>query len=1107
MVTKLLHVCGLKLGRETDLMPARPDNPDGFWENLRFVNLNDELLGELGGAWDLPPRRDEDFGDPRLKALREKARLLVGEFNRASAWGWKDPRNSLTLPFWKSVLPGLKTVVVVRNPLEVAHSMRARNGTSYSFGVRLWEIYNRRIMETTAAEERLLTQYDFFFENSEFELRRIAAFVGLPDSEASRAATFVATGRRHTHFTMDQLVDAGVSGEVIDFYRQLLDEAARNVPRGAPAAARFGSDGGEVKTHLASHVTRSAEEDILSGTVSRVRASIPEMEAKLADLTSHLARQDEQLRNIRERFIQTNQLLHGKSISLAQSETRVVELTKELRHQLHSTRRLSRLLNDVEAAAARLRSSRRWKMANPFAALKAALSPKRPLPGYGHLEKIVSAYSKWRSNHPEIDKIDDELQALNPSANSQRPIDSFSKRKGARYFSPQTPTEPISFPIHDEVEVSIIIPVYNQFAFTQACLASLQGHAGDERFEVIVVDDCSTDATADMVPNIPGVVYLRSESNSGFIASCNRGAEKARGEFLVFLNNDTEVTPGWLGALRETFDSEPEAGLVGSKLVFPDGRLQEAGGIIWRDASGWNRGKWQNASKPEFNYLREVDYCSAASVMIPKSLFQTLGGFDSKYAPCYYEDTDLAFRVRRHGFKVFYQPGSEVIHYEGATGGTDLSSGAKKYQEINRETFLKTWATELAEKPENGDIVSDEQLKPGQKRILVIDHHVPMPDRDSGSMRMWQILKILHRLGHRVTFLPDNMAEVFPYGRELQKHGIEVIHHPHAKTVRQYLEREGGKFDIVILSRCDYARKHVKDVQAYAPQGRLIFDTVDLHFVRTKREAELTQDEEIQFNARETEARECELIDQSDETWVVSECERQIVLGKRPDKSVEVVSNIVEIPGSKTPFSLRRDFLFIGSFLHPPNTDAVVFFMREIYPLVQPRLPEANFYIIGNKAPPEVIALATEKVIVAGLQPDVGPYFESVKLSIAPLRWGAGVKGKVNQSMAFGVPVVGSSIAVEGMSLTNREHILIADTPQDFAEALVEVYESEELWDHISRNGIEKTKADYSIETATKQLSRLLSDEHVPGGNSQRPQRRVDAANEVVGAIHHEVVT
>lgn len=1184
MVTRLLHGCGLDLGSKDALMPPQADNPDGFWEHLGFVALNDELLEALGGAWDLPPKINENLSDERLDPLRMKARLLIEGFHSAKIWGWKDPRNSLTLPFWEDLLPGLKTLMIVRNPLEVAYSMRKRNGTSYAFGLRLWEIYNRRLIDTAGEHERLVTHYDLFFENAEKELRRIANFVGLPDAKIRSAAELVATKRRHTHFAMDQLVDAGVSREVVELYRALIAQASPTRRKTAVAKSVAGA--------------KSHETDLLPGAVSRLNSFVPdrfaqiehlygellaqtearhkaEMEklsahlahseelhkaqvkeltthlakteaahkAQVKELTTHLAKTEKQykaqieeisahlakteadhssqvdeltarynneIEQLRQRIVEMNGLLHQRSVNLAEDERYVAELTDRLRKQLHNTRRLSRLLDDTDDAARKLRTSRRWQLANPGATLKAKLAHRKAPAGYGHLEKIVASYSKWRKEHPQIKQIDDEIKALQiatiprsrqPGTDGQVPASAPREELLATPAGPVLPLTSICFPQHEEVDASIIIPVFNQFEYTLACLASLQAVQEQPPFEVIVVDDCSTDSTPEVIAQIPGVVYLRNDSNSGFIASCNTGARTARGKYLVFLNNDTLVKPGWLTALLDTFKEERRAGIVGSKLLYPDGRLQEAGGIIWQDASGWNYGKFDDPGKPEYNYLRDVDYCSGAALMVPKALFESAGGFDSRYAPGYYEDTDLAFKVRQAGYRVLYQPLSEVIHYEGVTGGTDISTGAKKHQEVNRSTFAEVWSDELAKRPANGDVTFLRRPRtPSGKNVLVIDHHLPMPDRDSGSLRMFQILKILHRLGHRVTFLPDNLADMPSYICELQKRGIQVVHHPYVKRVRDYLISHGHMFDVVVLSRCDFARKHIADVRLHAPQSRIIFDTVDLHYLREQREAQLTQDPEVRRKAQERQLLEDYLIKEADETWVVSPIEQQMLQENWPHKSIQLVSNIVDVTGPVTPFALRRDWLFIGGFQHRPNIDAVLFFVEEIYPLVRDRLPDTKFYIIGDKAPPEIVALASDRIIVAGLQRDVRSFFDSVRLSVAPLRFGAGIKGKINQSLAFGVPVVATSIAVEGMNLADHEHVLVADEPQDFARALIELYESEELWKRLSQNGISKTQELYSTDAAREKLEFLFSDRHL---KSLKPSRPIVERELVVAADRH----
>src|SRR5690606_4021232 len=221
---------------------------------------------------------------------------------------------------------------------------------------------------------------------------------------------------------------------------------------------------------------------------------------------------------------------------------------------------------------------------------------------------------------------------------------------------------PAAVPASDAPRASIVIPVHGQLAHTLACLQALAAHPPATACEVIVVDDCSPDETASVLAAIDGLRLHRRASNGGFIAACNDGAALARGETLVFLNNDTVPQPGWLDALLDRFQAHARAGLVGAQLLYRDGRLQEAGGVVFADGSAWNLGRFESPDDPRFAYVRDADYVSGAAIAIPRDLFEAIGGFDARYAPAYYEDTDLAFKVRASGHRVLYQPASRVVH-------------------------------------------------------------------------------------------------------------------------------------------------------------------------------------------------------------------------------------------------------------------------------------------------------------------------------------------------------------------------------------------------------------------------------------------------------------
>ncbi|MDB4970714.1 MAG: hypothetical protein JWN44_6403 [Myxococcales bacterium] len=641
-------------------------------------------------------------------------------------------------------------------------------------------------------------------------------------------------------------------------------------------------------------------------------------------------------------------------------------------------------------------------------------------------------------------------------------------------------THRLTLPVHEAPEVSIVIPVYNHFEFTYACLESIIGRTDGPSYEVIVVDDCSSDATQRMLECVDHVRVVRNARQLGFIGACNAGAEVARGRYLVLLNNDTEVRDGWLRELRDTFTAEPNTGVVGAKLVYPDGRLQEAGGIVWRNGAAWNVGRLGDPNDPRYQYLRRADYCSGACIMIPTELFRSVGGFDTHFAPAYFEDTNLAFRVRSLGYEVLYQPLAEVIHLEGLSSGTDITTGIKKHQVINERKFAARWGAQLGHHRTYGDSPDLEKDRGVRGRILVVDAVTPEPDRESGALRMFNLMQVLRRSGWKVSFMASNLASVERYSADLRRRGIEVLHHPYLSSTHRYVRQRGDDYDIIIFSRVSIASELLPLARRWTRRPKLIFDTVDLHHLREERAARQSGDAAATAKAAQRRAEELRLTQMADCTWVVSTYEQELLQAACPHASVRVVSNIHDVPGCAEPFGKRADLMFLGGFGHPPNTDAVLWLAGEILPRVQAKLRDVKLFVVGNNPPESIRRLAGDGIVVTGYVADLDPYLRRVRLTVAPLRYGAGVKGKINMSLAHGVPAVATPIAVEGMHLRHEREVLITDDAPAFADAIVRLYGDQALWEQLSRNGLAHTDRHFSFAAATAAINQSIG-ELLPG--------------------------
>ena len=1011
-VARVINLLGADLG--APLLEAQADNSIGFWELAPIKEIHDRVLQSQGLAWDgLVPMSPQWFDSAlAAEARQEIAAVLRNNFRASSLFLVKEPQLCLLLPLWKPVLAEFGAYPGVVLVVRDPGAVAGSLLTRNGMGRhRAMALWLRYMLEAEL-QSRGMPRYFLSYSKLVENWRSCVAALG-----------------------------AGLGIQ----WPLAVDRVAPEVdvflgPGNRPAAER--------------------ESDWVLEFPWVARAWL---------ILQRFAHQGEDAQGL----LELDQIRHEFDVALAAIGP-IVEQAESVRpaHQL------AQLLSQAENRIMAMTTSTSWRVTAPL---------RRVMDKVRRLGSQITGQAKTASSKPRRSRragkrasvvmgMDAdtgpyfELTAALPMG-----LDAELRRGHGIEIPTRISATALGAAGNGTPRVSVIVPLFNNLACTLLCLESLRRHAPNFNYEVIVVDDASTERETRHLSACANVRYLRNQTNQGFVHSCNRGAQLARGAFLAFLNNDTLPQPRWLDELVATLEADEKIGLVGAKLLNADGTLQEAGALVWSDATAWNRGRNGDPGDPEFNYLKDVDYCSGATILVRREAFLELGGFNPDFAPAYYEDTDLAFRLRRRNLRVVYQPLARVIHLEGLTSGQSLSVGIKAYQQINRAKFLSRWAPELAAQPAHqGELEQRAQRRAGQ--VLIIDSGTPTPDQDSGSTDVFNMMLILVRLGYQVTFLPaQELRHDGRYTEALQRIGVRCLYRPFCDSVTRHLRREGARYDFVFLNRLPVAHDYSRLVRRFCPRARVIFNTIDLHFLRASREVALGGSWREKAYVHLCRFRELSQIDGADCTLLMSSAEMRMISALRPKASLSRLPLIITTEDrQEVAFEARHGLLFVGGFKHKPNVDAVRYLLDAICPLLVKLLPNVRLYIVGSHAPPEILNLSMPGVEIVGYTAEIARYFNTCRVNLAPLRYGAGIKGKIGRALGFGLPTVATTLAVEGMDLDTGHEVMVADDPAGFAAGVAELYSDEKRWLAMSKAGRRFFEAHYSLECGMELYKNLL---------------------------------
>ncbi|HQT38662.1 MAG TPA: glycosyltransferase [Acidocella sp.] len=653
----------------------------------------------------------------------------------------------------------------------------------------------------------------------------------------------------------------------------------------------------------------------------------------------------------------------------------------------------------------------------------------------------------------------------------------------ARSLRPLFARQPIDFTLAGLPIISVIMVMFNQLDLTLNALDSLR-HCYGGPIDLILVDSGSADESRHVERYVTGAKIVRFSHNIGFVEACNAALSNVAAPVTLFMNNDVLLERGAIAAVLNRLATADDIGAVGGKIIRTNGKLQEAGCIIWRDGSTEGYLRDADPNVPEANFVRDVDFCSGVFLAVRSDVLKSLGGFDVTFKPAYFEEIDLCIRLHQAGYRVVYDPAIMVVHQEYSSGDPAIAAAMMaqnhpKFRKKNLE-YLRT------KYPRNRDLLAHARSpKVSGNRILFIEDRVPLRHLGSGFTRSNDIIRTMATLGHQVSVFPiyqpiESILDIYPDFPDT----VEIIHDRELKDLGEFLKDRSGYFDILWIARTHNAERLLDILlaaSAHLPINNIVLDTEAVAAPRLAgrdilqgRTPAVALEKAVQQEL--ASAYFCQKI------VAVNDRDAEIIR-QAGFKDVSILGHVQTIAPTAKPFTERHDMLFVGAIhdQESPNLDGLEWFVNEVLPLLNGKLPdEVGFTIAGyvNRRIDMSVFGRARRVRLRGPVDDLVQVYNNHRIFVAPTRYAGGIPFKLHEAASYGLPIVASTLLCQQVGWRGDVELLAASVtdPHEFATQIVKLYTDETLWNQMRQGALARLAVENSPQFYRERLAGILKD-------------------------------